>query len=157
MTYEFRIDPCKLCMRTKGKRVVQTQHDALSLIGQWAVMPFQNKSVMSWSAFGPRFKLLFARWSKGGDVAERRELHELEGIRSYMLEMLTLRAGPTPKLELAIHRATDVLSLWHLRCDLMAAVAHCEGEGAARDCVADVTEIFQGKLPESVFGRNHIR
>lgn len=77
-----------------------------------------------------------------------------EDIRESMLSVLG-ESGPKhfPQITRRIRYANDVQALWYLRGDLMAALATMHGEMAARERVAEVTQMFQGLLPNGLNSR----
>ncbi len=52
-----------------------------------------------------------------------------------------------------IRYATDLLGLWYLRGDLMAALASRDGEARAREQVHAITALFEGRLPVGLRSR----
>ncbi|MCM2252406.1 MAG: hypothetical protein NDJ19_08620 [Ramlibacter sp.] len=52
-----------------------------------------------------------------------------------------------------IRYATDVLSLWYLRGDLMAALASRYGEAEARESLKPITAMFTNMLPQGLKSR----
>ncbi len=77
-----------------------------------------------------------------------------EDIRESMLSVLG-ESGPKhfPHITRRIRYASDIQALWYLRGDLMAALATVHGEMAARQRVAEVTQMFQGLLPNGLNSR----
>jgi len=69
-------------------------------------------------------------------------------IREKMLELLGANGAVFfPRIAQRLQHAPDVNDLWHLRPNLMAALAEIYGEEAARLQVAKVTRMFKGLLP----------
>jgi len=52
-----------------------------------------------------------------------------------------------------IRYATDLLGLWYLRGDLMAALASRDGEARAREQLHAITGMFEGRLPVGLRSR----
>ena len=77
-----------------------------------------------------------------------------EDIREAMLELL---GEPGAQAVRAVTRrvryANDIQALWYLRGDLLAALASVDGEAAAREKVAGITDMFRGLLPASLNSR----
>ena len=68
----------------------------------------------------------------------------LEEVRKAMLELLEQDgAGKNSAIERRVLFAHDLDALWYLRPDLMTALAEARGESAARDCLADITRLFE--------------
>lgn len=83
-----------------------------------------------------------------------------DGVRQAMLEAL---GDPVPGncagLGLRIKCATDMQHLWHLRSELMLALALSRGEASAAQAVARITPLFDQGLPRGLVGclnRNHL-
>lgn len=79
---------------------------------------------------------------------------QVDHVRQAMSEAL----GPDGQarfvvLATRIRCARDVMALWHLRADLMAALAALRGEAAARAQLAKVTAAFDGLLPPGLLPR----
>ena len=80
----------------------------------------------------------------------------IDEIRDAMLEALTpyIALEPVlPKAWISIGVATDIQTLWYLRSDLMSLLADYCGEGAAREQVSVITEMFRGIIPHGQFPR----
>jgi hypothetical protein len=77
-------------------------------------------------------------------------------IRDKMLDQLGA-AGALffPHTAQRLRHAPDVDDLWHLRPNLMAALAAMHGEDSARTQVATLTVMFDGLLPRGHAGRRH--
>lgn len=58
-----------------------------------------------------------------------------------------------PAVTRRIHYSDDLQALWHLRGDLMAALAALHGEARARDCIREVSGQFEGLLPRGLSTR----
>ncbi len=52
-----------------------------------------------------------------------------------------------------IRYATDLLGLWYLRGDLMAALASRDGEARSREKLHAITAMFEGRLPVGLRSR----
>lgn len=80
--------------------------------------------------------------------------HRTEDIRRAMLDAL----GPSgserfPQVARRTRYAPDIMGLWYLRGDLMAALASLQGEAAARQKIDGITTLFQGLLPGGMSSR----
>lgn len=78
----------------------------------------------------------------------------LEDIRKAMLDLLEQSPdGSNSMIERRVLFAQDLDDLWYLRPDLMTAIAATRGEFLARNCLADITRMFDtgagGKLRHS--------
>ncbi len=72
-------------------------------------------------------------------------------IRERMLDLLGANGAVFfPHTAQRLQHAPDVHDLWHLRPNLMAALAAIHGEEAARLQVASVTGMFDGFLPRGL-------
>ncbi|MET0311030.1 MAG: hypothetical protein ABW051_03205 [Burkholderiaceae bacterium] len=78
---------------------------------------------------------------------------QLEAIREAMLQQM----GDTIHLYTATSRkvryATDIMTLWYLRGEVMRVLAETRGESEARQRMARVTEMFSGHLPRGMDSR----
>jgi hypothetical protein len=78
----------------------------------------------------------------------------IEEIRAAMLDLITdvddKKFMPVVR---RIRYATDVLSLWYLRGDLMAALATRYGEAQARESLKPITGMFTNMLPPGLRSR----
>ncbi|MEY4736210.1 MAG: hypothetical protein RL302_529 [Pseudomonadota bacterium] len=80
----------------------------------------------------------------------------IDEIRDAMLGALTpyVALEPVlPKAWISIGVATDIQTLWYLRSDLVGLLADYCGEGAAREQVSVITEMFRGIIPHGQFPR----
>ncbi len=78
----------------------------------------------------------------------------IDSIREAMLEALEASgASRYPVIELRVRYASDILDLWYLRGDMMAALAALEGEVSARNKLEPISEMFRGHLPSSMNSR----
>ena len=78
----------------------------------------------------------------------------LEDIRKAMLQLLEQSPdGRNSAVERKVLFAHDLDELWYVRPDLMTAIAAARGESVARQCLADITRMFDagtgGKLRRS--------
>ena len=88
------------------------------------------------------------------DFAETVQVDRPDEIRVFMLETLgDDGAKAFPPLRQRIFLARDVHTLWYLRTGLMAALCDMHGELAARDMMAQISEQFDGLLPEGLSSR----
>ncbi len=71
----------------------------------------------------------------------------LEAIRQAMVDALD---GQAVALARRIRHTGDVQRLWYLRPELMEAVAAQRGEAAARQTLSDISELFDGGLPQGL-------
>lgn len=58
-----------------------------------------------------------------------------------------------PAVARRIQYADDLQALWYLRGDLMAALAALHGEARARETVRQISEQFEGMLPNGLSTR----
>ena len=91
----------------------------------------------------------FFGWMAHQSTAEPSD--RLEDIRKAMLQLLDQSPdGQNSAIERRVLFAQDLDELWYARPDLMTAVAAVRGEAVARDCLADITRLFDagagGKL-----------
>lgn len=75
----------------------------------------------------------------------------VEAIRKAMLQLLEQSPdGHNSTIERRVLFAHSLDDLWYARPELMTAVAAARGEAIARDCLADITRMFEagnvGKL-----------
>lgn len=77
----------------------------------------------------------------------------LESIRAAMLELLGPQQPQFAAVMRRIRYAGEVQGLWYLRGDLMAAVATVHGEGAAREQMRQITNMFRGLVPAGLHSR----
>ncbi|MES3003731.1 MAG: hypothetical protein V4787_23775 [Pseudomonadota bacterium] len=78
-----------------------------------------------------------------------------EDIRDRMLAMLGDCASTRfPQITWRIRYAGDIIALWYLRGDLMAALSAMHGEAIARDQLDEVTRMFDGLLPNGLNSRS---
>lgn len=78
----------------------------------------------------------------------------VEDIRISMLEAIDdVDDTQFRHVKRRIRYAIDVMALWYLRGDLMAALASKHGEAEARDRVAVISDMFEDVLPEGLRSR----
>ena len=77
-------------------------------------------------------------------------------VRKAMLEAL---GDPAPAscngLCQRIRHASDMQHLWHMRGELMLALALMRGEASAADALARITPLFEEGLPRGLAGSLH--
>ena len=78
-----------------------------------------------------------------------------EEIRQAMLECLAEYSGcrQYPKVERHLVFARDLHTLWYLRGDLLALMSMIHGEIMARRKMQQITAMFEGFLPSTMFSR----
>ena len=78
----------------------------------------------------------------------------IEEIRSAMLALMT-EVGDKRYVHVVrrIRYATEVLSLWYLRGDLMSALASKHGEVQAREKIRPITGMFKDIVPKGLKSR----
>jgi hypothetical protein len=108
---------------------------------------------MSWVTDGLHWPGLVAGWSavraewRSAAGARARALRaETQAVRHAMLAALG-EAGREPGLRMKLLHAPDAECLWHLRNELMVALAARDGEAAATDHLARLTPLFRNLLP----------
>lgn len=98
--------------------------------------------------------LLGVKPAPSREVVQRR----MEAIREAMLDLLGEKGqSDHPTLARRVRHAVDVQALWYARSDLMGALAGLNGEVWAREQVDSVTTLFQGVLPDTLYGRHRNR
>lgn len=68
-------------------------------------------------------------------------------VRGAMLALLEEHCHDNAEVRHRLTFATDIDALWYLRSNLLAALAARQGERVARDCIAQVTLLFQERQP----------
>ncbi len=68
-------------------------------------------------------------------------------VRREMLALLDAYCPDNAELRHKLTFATDIDTLWYLRSNLMIALAASQGETVARDCISQVTSLFQEHQP----------
>lgn len=87
---------------------------------------------------------------------ENRIAQRIEEIRGAMLTLLgDDGAERYPRVARRIKQCSDELALWHVRPELMAALADLHGERVAHQRVSQQTVLFKGLLPKSMTTRAH--
>lgn len=91
----------------------------------------------------------------GGSFLEgSRTLCRIEDIRQAMLDSLEEEGGLRfPLVERRVLFAEDLHGLWYLRSDVMAAISSLQGEFVASQKIRQITSMFEGLLPKSMFSR----
>lgn len=78
----------------------------------------------------------------------------IEDIRAAMLALMgEVQDGRFLHVVRRIRYATEVLSLWYLRGDLMAALASRHGEALSREKLKPITQMFQEIVPQGLKSR----
>lgn len=87
-------------------------------------------------------------------AGESRAATQMGDIRQAMLDCLG-EAGcmAFPVIERRIRLARDVVGLWYLRGDMMAALSTMQGESVARKKIHALTTMFEGLLPRGMSSR----
>lgn len=81
-------------------------------------------------------------------------VYQIDDIRQAMLDCLdTNTREDFPHVERRILRASNVPALWFLRPDLLMAVAAHSGEQAANQVIDEISDMFDGLLPQSLSTR----
>jgi hypothetical protein len=97
-----------------------------------------------------------ALFSSGLSPAPAESMTEV-GIEEIRGSMLALISDTDDKKSLPVVRriryATDVVSLWYLRGDLMAVLASRVGEAQARESLKPITGMFSNMLPQGLRSR----
>ncbi|MDP3700634.1 MAG: hypothetical protein Q8R72_06985 [Hylemonella sp.] len=77
--------------------------------------------------------------------------YQIDDIRQAMLSCLGAAARERfPHVERRILQASSVPTLWFLRPELLMAVAAHSGEQAARQAIDDLSDMFDGLLPQGL-------
>jgi len=89
----------------------------------------------------------FFGWLAHEPVAESDD--DLEALRAAMLRVLDQSAGGVNSaIERKLLFARDIDQLWYARPDLMTAIAASKGEAVANTCLAEVTRLFETRVPD---------
>jgi len=89
----------------------------------------------------------FFGWLANEPVAESND--DLEAIRKVMLQALEQNQdGLNSTVERKLLFAQDIDQLWHVRPELMTAIAASRGEAIAIRCMADITRQFEARVPD---------
>ena len=83
----------------------------------------------------------------------REETVTVEDIRELMLEMAGRPTEASAPLLRRIRYATDPQALWFMRSELMALLAHQEGEALARTKLEVLSDMFRDLLPRGLRSR----
>ena len=78
----------------------------------------------------------------------------LENIRRAMLQSMgdpDVSSGSV--VQLRVTYAESLQDLWYLRGDVMANISAAKGESVARTNIAEISELFKGKLPNGLGSR----
>lgn len=91
----------------------------------------------------------------GGPLAEPAHSGaQIEVIRQTMLDRLAGSGDSAfPQIKRRILLVADLQGLWYLRSDLMGALSSLHGELIARQSIEEITGMFEGLLPKSMFSR----
>lgn len=96
----------------------------------------------------------FFGWKANEPVAESTD--DLEAIRNVMLQALEQNQdGLNSTVERKLLFALDIDQLWHVRPDLMTAIAASRGEAIANRCLADITRQFEERAPDRFKRKSH--
>jgi len=87
------------------------------------------------------------------DPTTQDEAIGLEDIRAVMLEMAGKPTDASAALLRRIRYASDPQALWFMRSELMALLAHQEGEVMARTKLEVLSEMFHELLPRGLRSR----
>ncbi len=89
----------------------------------------------------------FFGWKAHEPVAESND--DLEAIRKLMLQALEQNQdGLNSTFERKLLFAQDIDHLWHMRPELMTAIAASRGEAIALRCLANITQQFEARAPD---------
>ena len=84
-------------------------------------------------------------WGLLGQVENDAHNGQLETVRRAMLTAIDVHCDSRARrLDDEISQAMDIATLWHLRPDLMKAIANSQGEAVAQDCLAAIAGLFNG-------------
>lgn len=79
----------------------------------------------------------------------------LENIRRAMLQSMgEPDATGGSVVQLRVTYAESLQDLWYLRGDVMATISAAKGESVARTKIAQISELFKGKLPNGLGSRS---
>lgn len=98
-----------------------------------------------------------AFFSSGHPSTSKESVQEtdIEDIRSSMLALIgDLEDKRFPHVRRRIRYATEVMSLWYLRGDLMTVLASTQGEAQARRILKTTTDTFEHLLPQGLKSRS---
>lgn len=110
---------------------------------------------MFWNRCGLQGMSISGWLAHSAPAATTEASHTLEEARAAMLEALGDAGGSRREiLQLRIRKVADARSLWELRPVVMQAVASIHGEREGRRRLAQVTEKFEGLLPQAAAPRH---
>lgn len=78
----------------------------------------------------------------------------MQRIQTTMLEVLRYCPTEAAALRTKICVACDIRQLWHLRCNVMQAIAAERSEAEARSLIAPITALFDEIVPSSMHSRS---
>jgi hypothetical protein len=132
---------------TPGKTLVPT--------GAWLAYGPAHKGVKKMMRWMPANIISSMQTLLGGPLAEpAHSSAQIEVIRQTMLDRLASGGdGAFPQIKRRILLVTDLQGLWYLRSDLMGALSSLHGEFLARQSIEEITGMFEGLLPKSMFSR----
>ncbi|WP_048440656.1 hypothetical protein [Caenimonas sp. SL110] len=89
-----------------------------------------------------------------GPSVTRIDVVDMEVVRAEMLALLDGAEGErVPSLRRRIAYAGEIQGLWFLRGELMAVLANLHGETVARELIGEVSQLFDGLVPEGLRSR----
>lgn len=92
-----------------------------------------------------------------GTVRRADDGAHMETIRGAMLMALTPTSikeqEATRRVRAHVQRASEVMTLWYLRADLLGAIAQADCENAARKTLDGITPLFHGHVPRPLLRR----
>lgn len=89
----------------------------------------------------------FFGWMANEPVAGSND--DLETLRKAMLDALEQSIdGVSSAIERKVLFAHDIDHLWYCRPELMTAIAASRGEAVATDRLAEITRLFETRMPE---------
>lgn len=89
----------------------------------------------------------------GAAPSTRDDTVGLDDVRALMLEMAGRPTEASAGLLRRIRYATDPQALWFMRSELMALLAHQEGEAMARVKLEHLSDMFRELLPRGLRSR----
>ena len=97
----------------------------------------------------------FFGWKANEPVAESND--DLEALRTAMLRVLDQSIdGVNSAIERKLLFALDIDQLWYARPELMTAIAASKGEAVASTCLAEVTRLFETRVPDRFKSKGHL-
>ncbi len=101
-----------------------------------------------------RMRLRSSFWSLLGQAEAEAPESVFERVRLAMQAALLEQVGYDGfELMLRVRFEPDIESLWHLRPDIMKAIATRQGEAAARSCMNSLTPLFKDHHPGATSSR----